>query len=150
MLPSFGFSFDICVHPQQLPACRRMAESCPEVRFVLDHVGKPPIRSGALDAWRADVRALAKLPNVWCKLSGLCTEADPAWRVEHLVPCLVFALECFGPDRCLFGSDWPVAAIAVEYVAWVGIVTSALSGLRSDQRQAVLGENGSAFYRLGR
>jgi L-fuconolactonase len=108
-----GLVFDLLVRPRELPAAVETARRHPELRFVLDHVGKAPQNGG--DAWAAGVGALAELPNVACKLSGLFTEADPRGTVER-------ALEWFGPDRCMFGSDWPVCLLASEYGDAIAIV----------------------------
>ncbi|MFI6879781.1 amidohydrolase family protein [Streptomyces sp. NPDC050400] len=108
--------YDLVVLPHQLPACVQAARNHPELTFVLDHLGKPPIASGALEPWRTDVRALAALPNTHCKLSGLVTEADwKRWTVEDLRPYADTVLAAFGPERVLFGSDWPVCTLAASY-----------------------------------
>ncbi|MFJ6080505.1 amidohydrolase family protein [Streptomyces sp. NPDC092369] len=115
-LTEAGLVYDLIVQPHQLPASAKAAASHPELTFVLDHLGKPPIASGTLDAWAADVRALAALPNVVAKLSGLVTEADPqTWTVDDLRPSVDIALDAFGPDRLMFGSDWPVSVLGATY-----------------------------------
>ncbi len=111
-----GLVYDLVVLPHQLPACVKAAASLPELPFVLDHLGKPPIVSGALEPWASDVRALAALPNTVCKLSGLITEADLAsWTVDDLRPYADVVLDAFGPQRLMFGSDWPVCTPAASY-----------------------------------
>ncbi|MFF7945629.1 amidohydrolase family protein [Streptomyces griseorubiginosus] len=111
-----GLVHDLVVLPHQLPACVEAAESLPHLTFVLDHLGKPPIASGALEPWASDLRALAALPNTVCKLSGMVTEADPAhWTVDDLRPYADTALDAFGPDRVMYGSDWPVCTSAATY-----------------------------------
>lgn len=111
-----GLVHDLVVLPHQLPACVKAAAALPELTFVLDHLGKPPIASGALEPWASDVRALAALPNTVCKLSGLVTEADPAsWTVDDLRPYADTVLDAFGPARLMFGSDWPVCTLAATY-----------------------------------
>ncbi|WP_405508462.1 amidohydrolase family protein [Streptomyces purpurascens] len=111
-----GLVYDLVVLPHQLPACARAAAELPGLTFVLDHLGKPPIASGALDPWASGLRALAALPNTVAKLSGLVTEADLAsWTVEDLRPYADVALEAFGPDRLMYGSDWPVSTLAAPY-----------------------------------
>ncbi|WP_372344405.1 amidohydrolase [Streptomyces sp. KL116D] len=108
--------YDLVVLPHQLPACVQAARNHPELTLVLDHLGKPPIASGALEPWRTDVRALAALPNTYCKLSGLVTEADwERWTVDDLRPYADTVLAAFGPERVLFGSDWPVCTLAASY-----------------------------------
>ncbi|GAA2892404.1 MULTISPECIES: amidohydrolase family protein [Streptomyces] len=111
-----GLVYDLVVLPHQLPACTRAAADLPGLTFVLDHLGKPPIASGALDPWASHLRALAALPNTVGKLSGLVTEADLAsWTVEDLRPYADAALEAFGPERLMYGSDWPVSTLAATY-----------------------------------
>ncbi|MET9493644.1 amidohydrolase family protein [Streptomyces sp. NPDC006552] len=111
-----GLVYDLVVLPHQLPAAATAAAAHPELTFVLDHLGKPPIASGELEPWRTDVRALAALPNTVAKLSGMVTEADPAaWTVETLKPYAQTVLDAFGPGRVMFGSDWPVCTLAASY-----------------------------------
>ncbi|MEV3856353.1 amidohydrolase family protein [Streptomyces sp. NPDC050095] len=111
-----GLVYDLVVLPHQLPACTKAAADHPELTFVLDHLGKPPIASGELDPWRSQVRALADRPNTVCKLSGMVTEADRAtWTVETLRPYADTVLDAFGPRRVMFGSDWPVSTLAATY-----------------------------------
>ncbi|MFI2629271.1 amidohydrolase family protein [Streptomyces collinus] len=111
-----GLVYDLVVLPHQLPACVRAAAALPGLTFVLDHLGKPPIASGALEPWATGLRALAALPNTVAKLSGLVTEADPAsWTVEDLRPYADVALEAFGPGRLMYGSDWPVCTLGAAY-----------------------------------
>jgi L-fuconolactonase len=111
-----GLVYDLVVLPHQLPACTEAAAALPQLTFVLDHLGKPPIASGALEPWASDVRALAALPNTVCKLSGMVTEADTgSWTVDDLRPYADVVLDAFGPDRLMFGSDWPVCTLAATY-----------------------------------
>ena len=107
-----GLVVDLLVRARELPAALETARRHPEVQFVLDHVAKPPFRSGELAVWADGVAALAELPNVVCKLSGLFTEADPG---TALAPTVEQALGWFGPERCMFGSDWPVCLLATDY-----------------------------------
>ncbi|MFF0163533.1 amidohydrolase family protein [Streptomyces sp. NPDC005263] len=111
-----GLVYDLLVLPHQLPACVEVAAGLPQLTFVLDHLGKPPIASGALEPWAGDIRALAALPNTVCKLSGMVTEADAAsWTVDDLRPYAEVVVDAFGPDRLMFGSDWPVCTLAATY-----------------------------------
>ncbi|MFI7014061.1 amidohydrolase family protein [Streptomyces sp. NPDC050164] len=111
-----GLVYDLVVLPHQLPACTNTAADLPQLTFVLDHLGKPPIASGALEPWVSDLRALAALPNTVCKLSGMVTEADLAsWTIDDLRPYADTVLDAFGPDRLMFGSDWPVCTLAATY-----------------------------------
>jgi L-fuconolactonase len=120
LLPRYGLSFDICIKHHQLARTLDMVRACPEASFVLDHLGKPDVKAGLLEPWRAQISALAELPNVACKLSGLVTEADHAgWRPDDLAPYVSHVLAAFGPERVLFGSDWPVLTHAATYVQWI-------------------------------
>ncbi|MGW0610646.1 amidohydrolase family protein [Streptomyces sp. NPDC002788] len=111
-----GLVYDLVVLPHQLPACVRAAAALPGLTFVLDHLGKPPVASGAVEPWASALRAFAALPNTAGKLSGLATEADLAsWTVEDLRPYADIALEAFGPGRLMYGSDWPVSTLAATY-----------------------------------
>ncbi|WP_037885606.1 amidohydrolase family protein [Streptomyces viridochromogenes] len=129
-----GLVYDLVVLPHQLPACVKAAADHPGLTFVLDHLGKPPIASGALEPWETAVRTLAALSNTVCKLSGMVTEADLAsWRVDDLRPYADVVLDAFGPDRLMFGSDWPVCTQAATY----GEVIAAAQELteESDRKQ---------------
>ncbi|MGW6470582.1 amidohydrolase family protein [Streptomyces nigra] len=115
-LEEAGLIHDLVVLPHQLPACVEAAARHPGLTFVLDHLGKPPIASGAREPWESAVRALAALPNTVCKLSGMVTEADHArWTVEDLRPYADTVLDAFGPARLMYGSDWPVCTLAASY-----------------------------------
>src|SRR6185436_7845981 len=116
----------LCVYQRQLPAVIELVRLCPSVRFVLDHAGKPAIRERRLDPWREHLRALSLLPNTWCKLSGMVTEADhTTWQPDDLRPYIDHVLLCFGYDRTMFGSDWPVATLASAYPRWLEVVRQA-------------------------
>jgi L-fuconolactonase len=149
LLAAYGFSFDICIRHEQLPAVTALVHECPHVSFVLDHLGKPAIRDGLLDPWRGQLAALAELPNVACKVSGLATEADwNRWQPDDLAPYVAHALAVFGPSRVLFGGDWPVVTLASSYRRWVetlGALTAHLTV--SDQRQ-LWSDNARRWYRL--
>jgi L-fuconolactonase len=145
-----GWTFDLCVKPPLLPACIALVRACPGTTFVLDHGGKPDIRGGALDPWRAHITELARLPNVVCKLSGLVTEADPAsWTPAVLRPYVDHLLRCFGPGRLLFGSDWPVVNLAANYGRWLETALELLEPLSAGERAAILSDNARRIYRLG-
>jgi len=149
LLPRFGFHFEICVHHRQLGAALELARRCPEVRFVLDHVGKPAIRDRLLEPWRTQIADLAALPNTVCKLSGLVTEADhAAWTDAGLRPYVDHAVACFGAGRLMFGSDWPVATLACPYRRWVETLDAALAGMDAGDLRRVYRENAIAWYRL--
>ncbi len=142
-----GLTFDVCIYHRQLPAVVSLVEQCPEVRFVLDHLGKPGVRDGCFEPWARQLRALSQRENVWCKLSGLTTEADPRnWTPDHLRPYLAHAIDCFGLGRVMFGSDWPVSSQATAYVRWVETVEGALVGCSDDDLHRVFVRNAEAFY----
>ncbi|MGW6903295.1 amidohydrolase family protein [Streptomyces sp. NPDC054940] len=132
-----GLVYDLVVLPHQLPACVKAAADHPDLTFVLDHLGKPPIASGERDPWETGVRSLAALSNTVCKLSGMVTEADLAsWTVDDLRPYADVVLDAFGPDRLMFGSDWPVCTLAATYGQVVGTaeqLTAALSDAEQTQ-----------------
>jgi L-fuconolactonase len=148
-LASHGVAYDLLVHPKHLKHARTVAEECPELRLVIDHLAKPPIARGELDKWGSEFKRIADYQNVSCKLSGLVTEADwKKWRVEHLRPFVDKALECFGPKRLMFGSDWPVCLLAATYDQVLDSTESLLAELRDDERNEIFSENAIEFYRL--
>lgn len=144
-----GLAYDLLVRVREMPAALATARALPGVRFVIDHLAKPPIASGALQPWADLVRPFGTLPNVWCKVSGLVTEDDWATgRPEHLVPFVRHALEVFGPDRLLFGSDWPVCLLAASYADVVASSRSALAGLSASDMDRVFGLTAADVYGL--
>jgi L-fuconolactonase len=146
-----GLVYDLLVRAPQLPAALETARRNPDVRFVVDHIAKPQLRSGPDEDWSVGLRRLAELPNVVCKLSGLVTEADwTRWSEAELVPYYRQALEWFGPDRCMFGSDWPVCLLAADYGAVLALLEGAIKGLPEAERRWVLGETAVQTYSLDR
>jgi L-fuconolactonase len=144
-----GLVYDLVVLPHQLPACAEAAALLPQLTFVLDHLGKPPIASGALKPWAADLHALAALPNTCAKLSGLVTEADPAsWTVDDLRPYTDTALEAFGPDRLMFGSDWPVCTSAASYGEVLDVAAQLVATLGESERMKVFEDTAIRLYAL--
>jgi L-fuconolactonase len=148
-----GFACDLLVRTRELPAAVDTVRALPGLRFVLDHLAKPPIAVGgaALDAWTDAIRPLGELPNVVAKVSGLVAEADwTGWTVDDLVPPVRTALETFGPDRLLFGSDWPVCLVAASYQAVADAAREALAraGLPAAEPEGIFGRNAIAAYRL--
>lgn len=149
LLADYGYPFDVCVRHHQLPEVVELASRVPDVTFVLDHLGKPAVADRLLDPWREDIRRLAGLPNVVCKLSGLTTEAGRAgWTVADVLPYLRHVLAEFGAERCMFGSDWPVATLATSYGRWVEVVEQALHGLPTADRESVAAGTARRVYRL--
>jgi L-fuconolactonase len=143
-----GLVYDLLVRVRELPAALAAARRLPEARFVVDHLAKPPLGDGRTRGWETGLAALARLPNVWCKLSGLVTEAPwTSWRRDELVPYLRRALDWFGPERCLFGSDWPVCLLAAGYDDVLGLVLEALA---PGERAEVLSSTAVGVYGLER
>jgi L-fuconolactonase len=148
-LAPLGLSFDLCLYHHQLPAAIELVRAIPEVSFILDHLGKPSIRSGVLDPWRDQIRRLAAMDNVTCKVSGMATEADwGAWRPEDLRPYLEVVVEAFGWGRLMFGSDWPVSTLAVTYTRWLEVVEELVAGISATEREALFGGTARRVYRL--
>lgn len=144
-----GYSFDVCVHHHQLPAVLELARRVEGTLLVLDHIGKPAIRDGVLEPWRSHIRQLAAMDHVYCKLSGMATEADwRAWSVADLRPYAETVLEAFGCDRVMFGSDWPVSTLAVGYARWLDTARELAAGATDAERRALFCGTASRFYRL--
>lgn len=127
-----GLPFDACVRAHQLPELAELADACPQTTIVLDHLGKPSPGGPADREWRQDLRRLARHGHVRCKLSGLATETVPGTDPAVVVDTLREALDVFGPDRCLYGSDWPVLTLATDHDAWLDLVRTALDGYPAD------------------
>ena len=150
LLPRNNLHFEICIYHHQLGAIVDLVRRLPNVTFMLDHIGKPPIAARGLDPWRTRIAELAALPNLMCKLSGLLTEADRAnWQPQDFRPYIDHVVDTFGFDRLVFGSDWPVLTLAGGLPQWVDILDEALSGASDDELRYFWVENAQAFYRLG-
>jgi L-fuconolactonase len=144
-----GLVYDLVITPGQLAAAARAAAAVPDLTFVLDHLGKPPIASARTDPWAADLRRLAALPNTVAKLSGLVTEADwHRWQVADLRPYAEVALDAFGPARLMFGSDWPVCTLAASYPDVLAAARDLTAGLTPAEREAVFAGTATAIYGL--
>ncbi|MEW9548234.1 amidohydrolase [Nonomuraea sp. NPDC050783] len=144
-----GLAYDLLTLPHQLPAAIDACRALPGLTFVLDHLSKPPVAAGELEPWRGRIRELAALPNVFCKLSGLVTEADwAAWTVDDLRPYAETALEAFGPERVMFGSDWPVCLLAAGYAEVAGAAEELCAGLTEGERADVFAGTARRAYRL--
>jgi L-fuconolactonase len=143
--------YDVLVYARQIAAADALVSQHPNQRFLLDHLGKPDIRGGHYDVWRRDFDRLATRPNVWCKLSGLVTEADwRRWTPGQLRPYLDRALEAFGPARLMVGSDWPVCTLAASYGETMALVLDALTEYAADEQAQVLSGTARAFWNLER
>jgi L-fuconolactonase len=144
-----GLCYDLLTLPHQLAAATETVRALPELTFVLDHLSKPPIASGELEPWAGDIRDLAAEPNVYCKLSGMATEAGPGpWSVAQLAPYADTVLDAFGPYRVMFGSDWPVCLLAGSYAEIAAAAEQLTSGLNEAERAAVFGGTAASAYRL--
>ncbi len=149
LLSTYDLSFDLCILHSQLENTTELVRKCPQVRFILDHIGKPDIRGHVLDPWRQHLRDMSKLPNVVCKISGLVTEADHSnWTREALRPYIDHVIECFGFDRVMFGSDWPVERLASDYPRWVETLEWAVDGATTAEKRKLFRDNAIAEYRL--
>jgi L-fuconolactonase len=148
-LEEFELTFDILIYARHLPVATEFVRRFPRQRFVLDHLAKPMIKTATMYPWSSHIRELARLPNVFCKLSGLVTEADwMHWTPEHIKPYLDTAFECFGPDRLMIGSDWPVCTVAGSYSQVMTLVIDYLGGHSAEVREAVLGANAERLWNL--
>lgn len=143
-----GLCFDALVYTRHLPYLRRFAQRHPDLTVVLDHAAKPPIASGQFDQWRNEMVLLTALPNSYCKLSGLLTEAKSGQSVEDLWPWVKCLFAEFGPERLLWGSDWPVLNLAGDYAGWVDMTRQLLAPLSDSERAAIWGGTARRVYRL--
>ena len=149
LLPKHDLAFDICILHHQMPNVIKMVRQCPEVRFVLDHIGKPGIKAGIFDPWREQLKELAAMPNVVCKISGVSTEADHNnWTREQLKPYIAHTIETFGFDRVMYGGDWHVLELAGTYPQWVEIVDWVVEGCTAEEKRKLFRDNAIAAYRL--
>ena len=144
-----GLVYELLVRPRELPAAIRLVEDHGDQDFVLDHIAKPPIASGRIEPWKSQMRRFAAQPHVACKLSGLVTEADRRrWTVNDLRPYADVVLESFGPERVLFGSDWPVCTLAATYTQVIDAARALVAGLPEAERVQIFGGNAAAVYGL--
>jgi len=149
MLPEFNLTYDILIFENHLPVALQFVGYMPECRFVLDHIAKPRIATGVLTPWDDNMRSLAEYPNVYCKLSGMLTEADwKNWKADDLHAYLDVAMEAFGSDRLMIGSDWPVCRLAASYQEVMGLVEDYIGRLSADEQARILGQNAIDFYQL--
>lgn len=149
MLNDYGLTYDILIYERQLPAVIEFVNHFPAQPFVLDHIGKPRIKTGAMDAWEEGIRELARHGNIYCKVSGLVTEADwQHWTMEDLKPYLDIVFDAFGTKRIMFGSDWPVCTVAAEYDEVATIIEEYIGSLSNDEQALIMGGNARKFYDL--
>jgi L-fuconolactonase len=148
-LADFGLTYDLLIYPRHLPVAAEFVARFPQQPFVLDHMAKPDIRGGGIERWESDLRQLAAAPNVCCKVSGLVTEADwQRWTAADLRPYLDVAFECFGADRLMIGSDWPVCTVAGDYQRTMAVVVEYVAQRPAAERDAVLGGTAARFWKL--
>jgi L-fuconolactonase len=150
LLAEYGLSFDIGCNFRQVASVVELVRRCPETNFILDHIGKPDIRGRQSDPWRSEIDALAALPNVVCKVSGVATEADVQhWTTEDIAPYVQHALAAFGEDRVVYGGDWPVVLNAAPYKRWAETLETLTASLSPEAKRKLWAENARRFYRLG-
>ena len=149
-LEAAGLSFDLVVVPEQLADCAKVASEHPGLTFILDHLGKPNLRSNDISGWDSALRALAEFPNVFAKVSGLTMEADWArWNVGDLERAVTVALECFGAQRLMFGSDWPLVEVCGGYGSWIDAALDLTASLSAGERDAIFSGTSRSAYRIG-
>jgi len=148
-LKKFGYTYDILIYPDQLAYAEKFVQAFPDQPFVLDHIAKPSIRTGDLLQWKSGMEALAAHDNVWCKVSGMVTEADwQRWKPDDFVPYLDTVVEAFGTRRLMFGSDWPVCLVAASYPEVYALAQEYFSTFSEHEQDAIFGANAIKFYNL--
>ena len=148
-LKHFNFTYDILVFPHQLPAAIKLSEKHPEQKFILDHIAKPFIKKNEIEPWASEIRELARNKNVFCKISGIVTEADHKnWKPEDIYPYLDVVFESFGYDRLLFGSDWPVCLLAGTYKQVVNLIEEYTRNISPEEKEKIFGMNARLFYNI--
>jgi L-fuconolactonase len=150
LLPNYNFSFDLCIKHHQFPDVLELVSACPGTSFILDHIGKPDIANALAVPWQEHILELSSAPNViGCKLSGLITEAHwDSWSVDDLRPYLEHVITCFGPDRVLYGSDWPVSTLAGGYQRWWQAFSSIFDSLNPEDLEKITFGNAKRIYKL--
>lgn len=148
-LSAYGLSFDLCVRSRQLPLALRLIRACPETSFILDHCGNPQVKEKEAESWRSFLREVAAYPNVVCKVSGIVVNADwEHWSAAELKPYVAHVIDCFGWDRVMFGSDWPVCTLAADPRRWVAALQEIVQTATPQQQAALFRENARRVYRL--
>ena len=148
-LLEFKLRYDILIFERHLPAAIEFVDRHPKQVFILDHIAKPRIREKIVTPWDRNIRELAKRPNVYCKLSGMVTEAGPRWTPQSLAPYIETVLAAFGPKRVMFGSDWPVMLLAADYERWYRTVSLAIARLSKAEQERIMGGTAIEAYGLG-
>lgn len=148
-LNNFGFTYDILIYPKHLSLTLDLIRGLSEQAFIIDHIAKPDIKSGLFSNWEAGLKQIASFENIFCKLSGMITEADlNNWKKDEIFPYMDKVLDFFGAERLMFGSDWPVCKLAGEYEVVCGLVEEYLSKLSIREQELVWGKNAEQFYKL--
>lgn len=148
-LSKYNLSYDVLIFPDQLQYIPQFVAMFPDLRFVIDHIAKPDIKNGKISEWKKDLEAVAAFGNVYCKISGMVTEADlQHWKASDFTPYLDTVIEAFGINRVMYGSDWPVCLAAAQYAEVFGLVSAYFSKYSPEEQELFFGGNASAFYRL--
>ncbi|WP_295719589.1 amidohydrolase family protein [Mucilaginibacter sp.] len=148
-LQRHGYTYDILIYPEHLPYATELVGGFPDQKFVVDHMAKPPIKTQEIKDWQADIESLAKHQNVFCKISGLLTEADWAkWKIADFTAYLDVVFNAFGADRIMFGSDWPVCLLAGAYKSSLDVLHSFIAKLSAIEQELFFGGNAISFYNL--
>ena len=149
LLGENGLHFDLCLRSVEIPDGAKLAELCPETRFVLDHCGNADVQASDPSQWRRDIAAIAERPNVICKISGIVASAKPdSWTPADLSPIILHCTACFGPDRIVFGSDWPVCTLAASYRQWVEALQTIVRDWSETDQRKLFHDNAVRFYTL--
>ena len=149
LLHKYGFTYDILIYQQHLPYAIELVKQFPEQPFVIDHLAKPLIKQGELQEWKKNIETIAQYPNVYCKLSGMVTEADwQQWNYAQLYPYMDAVVQAFGTRRVLYGSDWPVCLVAASYAQQLAVYQTYFEQFSDAEKEAVFGANATRFYRL--
>ena len=149
LLQETRFSYDVLIYHHQLPSAIRFTERFPDQRFMIDHCAKPPIKQASIKKWKSDIKTIAENPNMYCKLSGLVTEADwSKWNYQQISPYLEIAGEYFGTERICFGSDWPVCLLAARYEKVLEIINTFCQQVSPPERENIWSGNAMNFYQL--
>lgn len=148
-LEKYGLTYDVLIYPRHIKYACTLVHEFPHQKFIIDHLAKPLIKESKIEPWKKDMQKLAREDNVLCKLSGMVTEANwNSWKQEDFIPYMEIMLEAFGPNRLLFGSDWPVCTVVAKYEQVLGIVTNFISSLSPAEQAHIMGQNAIDFYNL--
>ena len=151
ILKEYDLTYDLLLFPKHLPVARVVVEMFPDQKFVIDHISKPLVKSHILDPWKEDIKAIAEFSNVYCKLSGMVTEADwEKWKPDDFQPYLDVVSNAFGTDRIMTGSDWPVCLAAGSYKDVIAVIENYIAGFPMQVQEKILGSNCSEFYNLNK